>query len=78
MKTEIRYGKRVKEQRLKKGWTQEHLAEVADVGIGMIHDAEGDLQFSGAGFGHAVTDQFQIFRQRMLVDGDGDAGRRRG
>lgn len=31
MKTEIRYGKRVKEERLKRGWTQEHLAEVADV-----------------------------------------------
>jgi len=31
MKTEIRYGTRVKEERLKRGWTQEHLAEVADV-----------------------------------------------
>ena len=31
MKTEIRYGTRVKEERQKRGWTQEHLAKVADV-----------------------------------------------
>jgi len=31
MKTEIRYGKRVREERLKGGWTQEYLAEVAEV-----------------------------------------------
>ena len=33
MKTEIRYGTRIKEERLKRGWTQEHLAEVADVTV---------------------------------------------
>ena len=31
MKTEIRYGKRIKEARLVRGWTQEHLAEIADI-----------------------------------------------
>jgi len=31
MKTEIRYGKRIKEARLLRGWTQEHLAEIADI-----------------------------------------------
>jgi transcriptional regulator with XRE-family HTH domain len=31
MKTEIRYGKRIKEARLARGWTQEHLAEIADI-----------------------------------------------
>src|ERR1700722_7731601 len=33
MKTEVRYGTRIKEERLKRGWTQEHLAEVADVTV---------------------------------------------
>lgn len=31
MRTEIRYGGRIKEARLLRGWTQEHLAEVADI-----------------------------------------------
>jgi transcriptional regulator with XRE-family HTH domain len=31
MRTEFRYGKRVKEERQKRGWTQEHLAEIAGV-----------------------------------------------
>jgi transcriptional regulator with XRE-family HTH domain len=31
MKTEIRYGKRIKEERQKRGWTQEHLAAVAGI-----------------------------------------------
>lgn len=31
MKTEIRYGKRIREARLVRGWTQEHLAEIADI-----------------------------------------------
>ena len=31
MKTEIRYGKRIKEARFARGWTQEHLAEIADI-----------------------------------------------
>ena len=42
MKTEIRYGKRVKEERLKRGWTQEHLAEVADVTVRTIARIEKD------------------------------------
>jgi transcriptional regulator with XRE-family HTH domain len=45
MKTEIRYGRRVKEERLKKGWTQEHLAEVADVTVRTVARIEkGEVQ----------------------------------
>lgn len=45
MKTEIRYGTRVKEERLKRGWTQEHLAEIADVTARTVARIEkGDVQ----------------------------------
>ena len=45
MKTEIRYGTRVKEERLKRGWTQEHLAEVADVAVRTLARIEkGEVQ----------------------------------
>ena len=45
MKTEIRYGTRVKEERLKRGWTQEHLAEVADVAARTLARIEkGEVQ----------------------------------
>jgi transcriptional regulator with XRE-family HTH domain len=42
MKTDIRYGKRVKEERLKRGWTQDHLAEVADVTARTVARIEKD------------------------------------
>ena len=45
MKTEIRYGTRVKAERLKRGWTQEHLAEVADVTVRTVARIEkGEVQ----------------------------------
>ena len=45
MKTEIRYGTRVKEERLNRGWTQEHLAEVADVAVRTLARIEkGEVQ----------------------------------
>lgn len=45
MKTEVRYGTRVKEERLKRGWTQEHLAEVADITVRTIARIEkGEAQ----------------------------------
>jgi transcriptional regulator with XRE-family HTH domain len=42
MKTEIRYGKRVKEERLKRRWTQDHLAEVAYVTVRTVARIEKD------------------------------------
>ncbi len=45
MKKEIRYGTRVKEERLKRGWTQEHLAEIADVTVRTVARIEkGEAQ----------------------------------
>ena len=45
MKTEIRYGTRVKEERLKRGWTQEHLSEIADVTVRTVARIEkGEAQ----------------------------------
>jgi transcriptional regulator with XRE-family HTH domain len=42
MKTAIRYGKRIKEARLLRGWTQEHLAEIADIATRTIARVEKD------------------------------------
>lgn len=42
MKTELRYGKRIKEERLAHGWTQEHLAEVAGIAARTVARIERD------------------------------------
>jgi transcriptional regulator with XRE-family HTH domain len=69
MKTEIRYGKRVKEERLKKGWTQEHLAEVADVTVRTVARIEKDeahglesLMAIAAAFEMELDKLAQVFR----------------
>lgn len=69
MKTEIRYGKRVEEERLKKGWTQEHLAEVADVTVRTVARIEKDeahglesLMAIAAAFEMELDKLAQIFR----------------
>ena len=43
MKTEFRYGKKIKEHREERAWTQEHLAEVAGVDTRTIQRVERDL-----------------------------------
>src|SRR5580658_8170935 len=42
MKIERRYGKRIKEERQKRGWTQEHLAGVAGIAPRTIARIEKD------------------------------------
>jgi len=42
MKTEVRYGKQIKEARLARGWTQEHLAMVADITVRTVARIEKD------------------------------------
>lgn len=43
MKTEIRYGKRIKELRQERGWTQEHLASITGVDVRTIQRVEKDV-----------------------------------
>jgi transcriptional regulator with XRE-family HTH domain len=69
MKTEIRYGKRVKEERLKRGWTQEHLAEVADLTARTVARIEKDevqgresLMAIAAAFETDLPKLAQVFR----------------
>jgi transcriptional regulator with XRE-family HTH domain len=69
MKTEIRYGKRIKEERQKRGWTQEHLAGVAGIAPRTIARIEKDevrgldsLMAIGAAFGMELQELVQTFR----------------
>jgi transcriptional regulator with XRE-family HTH domain len=69
MKTEIRYGKRIKEERQKRGWTQEHLAGVAGIAPRTIARIEKDevqgldsLMAIGAAFGMELRELVQTFR----------------
>lgn len=69
MKTEIRYGKRVKEERLKRGWTQDHLAEVADLTARTVARIEKDevqglesLMAIAAAFETELPKLAQVFR----------------
>ena len=69
MKTEIRYGKRIKEERQKRGWTQEHLAEVAGIAARTVARVEkGEVQgleslmAIGAAFGMELRELAQTFR----------------
>jgi transcriptional regulator with XRE-family HTH domain len=69
MKTEIRYGKRIKEERQKRGWTQEHLAEVAGIAPRTIariekNEVQGldSLMAIGAAFGMELRQLAQTFR----------------
>ena len=69
MKTEIRYGKRIKEERLKRGWTQEHLAEVASVTARTVARIEKDevrglesLMAIAAAFDLELGKLAQVFR----------------
>ena len=69
MKTEIRYGKRIKEERQKRGWTQEHLAGVAGIAPRTIARIEKDgvqgldsLMAIGAAFGMELRELTRTFR----------------
>jgi transcriptional regulator with XRE-family HTH domain len=69
MKTESRYGKRIKEERQKRGWTQEHLAEVAGIAPRTIARTEKDevqgfdsLMAIGAALGMELRELVQTFR----------------
>ncbi len=69
MKTAIRYGKRIREERQKRGWTQEHLAGVAGIAPRTIARIEKDevqgldsLMAIGAAFGMELRELVQTFR----------------
>jgi transcriptional regulator with XRE-family HTH domain len=69
MKTEIRYGKRIKEERQKRGWTQEHLAGVAGITPRTIARIEKDevqglesLMAIGGAFEMELRELAQTFR----------------
>ena len=69
MKAEIRYGKRTKEERQKRGWTQEHLAAIAGIAPRTVARVEKDevhgldsLMAIGAAFGMELRELAQTFR----------------
>lgn len=69
MKTEIRYGKRIKEERQKRGWTQEHLAGVAGIAPRTVARIEKDevrgldsLMAISAAFEMELRELTQTFR----------------
>ncbi len=69
MKTEIRYGKRIKEERQSRGWTQEHLAGVAGIAPRTVARIEKDevrgfdsLMAISAAFEMELRELTQTFR----------------
>jgi len=69
MKTEIRYGQRIKELREAKGWTQEHLEELSGVNVRTIQRVESDqtkapetLAAIGSAFDLSVGELGQRYR----------------
>lgn len=66
MKTELRYGKRVKEERLARGWTQEHLAEVAGITARTVARIEKD-EVQGAESLMAIAAALEVDLKKLAL-----------
>jgi transcriptional regulator with XRE-family HTH domain len=66
MKTELRYGRRVKEERLGRGWTQEHLAEVAGITARTVARIEKD-EVQGAESLMAIAAALEVDLKKLAL-----------
>ena len=74
MRTEYRYGERTRDLRAQRGWTQEHLAEVAGIDVRTVQRLERD-RTAGAeavlavavAFGVEVKEQVETALDRQRI-----------